>query len=129
VERTVMQSGDFSGTEPFPPSIQCSSLISGRQIAKLLDSHISEVWRGEPIDADDFFRWLSSSWVASDRLPPAGVPEAISVLAAGGRGVWWYSEGDALLGFIPNRLDGYYRVPRTAVVPGPVSAGLMGAHR
>jgi len=129
VERAVMQSGDFSEADLFPPSLRHSSSISGRQIAKLLDSHISEVWRGEPIEADDFFRWLNSTWVVSDRLPPAGVPEAISVLAAGGRGVWWYPEGDALLGFIPNRLDGYYRVPRTAVVPTLANAELTGAHR
>jgi len=114
----AMQGAGVSGLELLPPSLQPKERITGVQIAKLLDRFISAVWLGEPVDADEFFRWLGSTWVASNQLPPAGVPEAISVLAAGGRGVWWYAQSDLLLGYIPHREDGYYRVSRTAEIPG-----------
>lgn len=88
--------------------------MNAAQIARLCDQHLTRVWRdgsGNPaLDAG----WLEQWWVDDCTPEPSAPPMAVSVLAAGGAGIRWREVDQELVGHVPNRAGGCYRIPRRA---------------
>jgi len=84
-----------------------------RWLASAQDQALAALWRGEGSDA--FGSWLAAFWRPSARPEPAAAPLAISVLGGGGAGVRWHEESGVLLGYVPGRPGGCYRVPLAAI--------------
>jgi len=88
--------------------------MNASQIARVCDQHLINLWRvgaGNPVlDAG----WLEQWWVDDCATEPASPPAGVSVLAAGGAGIRWRETDQELIGHVPSRVTGCYRVPRAA---------------
>jgi hypothetical protein len=71
------------------------------------------LWRGDPA-ASGFAEWLAGFWEPSLECPD-GTPDALSALAASGRGIEWYERDGWVIGIVPGHSGGY-RLPRTTIL-------------
>jgi hypothetical protein len=64
------------------------------------------------IDVRGTMAWLAGCWVQTKCHEPPRYPDAVSYLGliASESGPRWYAEADVIIGFIPGRTDGHYRV-------------------
>ena len=69
--------------------------------------------RGDPA-ASGFAEWLAGFWEPSLQCPD-GTPDALSALAAGGRGIEWYERDGWVIGIIPGQSGGYL-LPRATIL-------------
>jgi hypothetical protein len=86
--------------------------MNARQIAHIFDKHFTDVWRrgsGNPVLEQG---WLEQWWTEDSADEPEGEPVAISVLAAAGAGIRWRETERELIGYVPTRPGGCYRIPR-----------------
>ncbi|HEY8448517.1 MAG TPA: hypothetical protein VIL01_15555 [Thermomicrobiales bacterium] len=95
--------------QPAPSRIQRAS-----DLALAYDTALNAAWRGEDAPAA-FFVWLSAHRCTTIQRP-AGPPDAVSPLGAGGRGIAWYDVPGAIVGIIPG-LPWCYLIPIGAVPP------------
>jgi hypothetical protein len=88
--------------------------MNAAQLAAIYDEHLTQIWRngsGHPaLDRG----WLEQWWTADCPKEPNSPPDATSILAAGGAGIRWRETDTELLGYVPSRIGGCYRVPKTA---------------
>jgi hypothetical protein len=109
---TDFDTGDSSSAVLLP-----ASSLSSQDLARIVDQHLAARWRGDE-DADHpFFQWLASCWRPESGSEPRSASPATSVLAAGGLGIRWFEMSTTIVGFVPGRPHGYYRVPRSEVPP------------
>jgi hypothetical protein len=108
---------DFDTGESTSTALLPASSLSCQDLARMVDQHLAAQWRGDE-DADHpFFRWLASCWRTGSGSEPQSASPAMSVLAAGGLGIRWFEMSTTIVGFVPGRPHGYYRVPRSEVPP------------
>ena len=115
---------DFDTGDSFPMALLPASALSSQDMARMVDQHLAAQWRGDE-DADHpFFKRLASCWRPESGSEPRSASPATSVLAAGGLGIRWFELPTTIVGFVPGRPQGHYRVPRSAVPPriGPQRA-------
>lgn len=98
-----------AASDSFPMAFIAPAL-TGHLLAGLIDEHLAALWRGEEAADDAFFRWFASCWRPEPVAEPNVAPAARSVLAAGGLGIHWFELRDAIVGVIPGRHEGHYRV-------------------
>jgi hypothetical protein len=110
---------EFEVSGLLPANIAQPVPLTTRRLAQSVDQHLAALWRGDEDVDHAFFRWLASWWEATDSTRPALQPDAVSVLGAGGVGIHWYQTTTEILGYVPGREDGCYRVPITSSPPNP----------
>lgn len=71
------------------------------------------LWRGDT-SASGFAEWLAGFWESTIDHPD-GAPDALSALAAGGRGVEWYERSGWVIGIVPGQRGGYV-LPRATIL-------------
>ena len=71
------------------------------------------LWRGDPA-VSGFAEWLAGFWETGLQRPD-GTPDALSELAAGGRGIKWYERDGWVMGIVPGQSGGYL-LPRATIL-------------
>ncbi len=93
-------------------------MLSPRTLAALYDLHLAAVWRGH--EASSMFgNWLEARWSTGGPAEPSVPPDAVSVLGGAGAGIRWYTQGEAILGYVAGRPRGCYVVRCTEEPPPP----------
>jgi hypothetical protein len=94
---------------PFPPS----EAMEARLMASAWAAYNAALWRGDPV-ASAFAEWLAGFWESSLERPD-GTPNALTMLAAGGRSIAWFARDGWVFGIVPGH-DGGYLLPRAAIL-------------
>lgn len=94
---------------PFPRS----ETAVARFMASAWSAYYAALLRGDP-SASGFAEWLADFWEPSLERPH-GIPDARSVLAAGGRGIEWFERDGWVHGVVPGQAGGYL-LPRIAIL-------------
>ncbi len=94
---------------PFPRS----ETAGARLMAGAWSAYHASLWRGDPA-ASGFAEWLAGFWEPSLQCPD-GTPDALSALAAGGRGLEWYERDGWVIGIVPGHSGGYL-LPRATIL-------------
>ena len=94
---------------PFPRS----ETAGARLMASAWAAYYAALWRGDPA-ASGFAEWLAGFWEPSLQCPD-GTPDALSALAAGGRGLEWYERDGWVIGIVPGHSGGYL-LPRATIL-------------
>jgi hypothetical protein len=94
---------------PFP----CLETVGTRLMASAWSAYYAALWRGHPA-ASDFAEWLAGFWKPSLQRPN-GIPDALSAVAAGGRGIEWFERDGWVYGIVPGHSGGYL-LPRVAIL-------------
>ena len=92
-------------------------MLTPRDVALAYDLHLAALWRGDEQDARRFDAWLDAHRCRVCPPVPADHPAAVSPLGAGGRGIHWYNDGDAVLGIVPGLRTECYRVTEIEALP------------
>jgi hypothetical protein len=82
-------------------------------VASAWSAFYGALLRGEPA-ASGFAEWLAGFWEPSLECPD-GTPDALSALAAGGRGIEWYERDGWVIGIVPGHSGGYL-LPRATIL-------------
>lgn len=94
---------------PFPRS----ETSGARLMADAWSAYYAAIWRGDPA-ASGFAEWLAGFWEPSLQRPD-GTTDALSALAAGGRGIEWFERDGWVYGVVPGHSGGYL-LPRVAIL-------------
>ena len=90
-----------------------SEASCARLMATAWSACYGALWRGDPA-ASGFAEWLAGFWESSLECPD-GTPDALSALAAGGRGIEWYERDGWVIGIVPGHSGGYL-LPRATIL-------------
>jgi hypothetical protein len=97
---------------PFPRSETAGAQL----MANAWSAYYAALWRGDPA-ASDFAEWLAGFW-QPDLGRPDGTPDALSALAADGRGIEWFERDGWVYGVVPGVAGGYL-LPRMVILGQP----------
>ena len=92
-------------------------MLGPRDLARAYDRHIAAQWRGTPEEVSRFEVWIASHWTTEAPPQPRECPDDVSLAGGSARAVLWYADRDAVLGYLPGRPLGCYRVPLNSVLP------------
>ena len=101
-------------------------MLSPHDLARAFDRRVAAQGRGETDgNGPAFDAWLAAFWTGEGPSEPATCPDALSPLSATGLSVRWYARDGGVLGYVPGRQRGCYRVPAEAVLPVPAPRVLV----
>jgi hypothetical protein len=87
--------------------------MEARLMASAWAAYNAALWRGDPA-ASAFAEWLARFWEPGLERPD-GTPDALTMLAASGRGIEWFERDGWVFGIVPGH-DGGYLLPRAAIL-------------
>jgi hypothetical protein len=92
-------------------------MLTPLRVAIAYDRCAGAIWEGDAGTVRAGVAWFEAWWTDDAPPEPRLWPHAISLEAGTGTAIRWYAEGDLILGYVPRRTQGCYRIPASAVLP------------